>query len=89
MERDLEHFLGPLEHFLGPLEHFLGPLERPGALPGAPGALPGAGEFLSKIAQNSLWLSGGEGLPYFPSVSSPNRFKQLYRGRMNSGSTSR
>lgn len=41
---------------------------------------------LGKITQKSLGLSGREGLSFFsfPGVSSPNRFKQLYRSRMNS-----
>lgn len=41
---------------------------------------------LGKITQKSLGLSSKEGLSFFsfPGVSSPNRFKQLYRSRMNS-----
>lgn len=41
---------------------------------------------LGKITQKSLGLSGKEGLSFFsfPGVTSPNRFKQLYRSRMNS-----
>lgn len=41
---------------------------------------------LGKITQKSLGLSSKEGLSffYFPGVNSPNRFKQLYRSRMNS-----
>lgn len=44
------------------------------------------GQVLGKITQKSLGLSSKEGLSFFsfPSVSSPNRFKQLYRSRMNS-----
>lgn len=44
------------------------------------------GQVLGKITQKSLGLSGNEGLSFFsfPGVSSPNRFKQLYRSRMNS-----
>ncbi|XP_068448084.1 heme oxygenase-like [Clinocottus analis] len=44
------------------------------------------GQVLGRIAQKSMGLSGGEGLSFFafPGVSSPNRFKQLYRSRMNS-----
>ncbi|XP_053299703.1 heme oxygenase 1a [Pleuronectes platessa] len=44
------------------------------------------GQVLGKITQKSLGLSGKEGLSFFsfPGVSSPNRFKQLYRSRMNS-----
>nr|ACO09571.1 Heme oxygenase [Osmerus mordax] len=44
------------------------------------------GQVLGRITQKSLGLkSGEEGLAFFsfPGVSSPNRFKQLYRGRMN------
>jgi len=43
------------------------------------------GQVLGKITQKSLGLSGPEGLSFFsfPGVTSPNRFKQLYRGRMN------
>uniref|UniRef100_A0A8C7GLL7 Heme oxygenase n=1 Tax=Oncorhynchus kisutch TaxID=8019 RepID=A0A8C7GLL7_ONCKI len=45
-----------------------------------------AGQVLGKITQKSIGLSSGEGLSFFsfPGVSSPNRFKQLYRSRMNS-----
>ena len=41
---------------------------------------------LGKITQKSLGLSSKEGLSFFsfPGVSSPHRFKQLYRSRMNS-----
>ncbi|XP_035603778.1 heme oxygenase 1a [Oncorhynchus keta] len=44
------------------------------------------GQILGKITQKSIGLSSGEGLSFFsfPGVSSPNRFKQLYRSRMNS-----
>ncbi|XP_064170309.1 heme oxygenase 1a [Anguilla rostrata] len=44
------------------------------------------GQVLGRITQKSLGLSSGEGLSFFsfPGVSSPNRFKQLYRSRMNS-----
>uniref|UniRef100_A0A8C8GY58 Heme oxygenase n=1 Tax=Oncorhynchus tshawytscha TaxID=74940 RepID=A0A8C8GY58_ONCTS len=44
------------------------------------------GQVLGKITQKSIGLSSGEGLSFFsfPGVSSPNRFKQLYRSRMNS-----
>ncbi|XP_075946285.1 heme oxygenase [Anarhichas minor] len=44
------------------------------------------GQVLSRIAQKSMGLQGSEGLSFFafPGVSSPNRFKQLYRSRMNS-----
>ncbi|XP_054615594.1 heme oxygenase 1a [Dunckerocampus dactyliophorus] len=44
------------------------------------------GQVLGKITQKSLGLSGKEGLSFFsfPGVSSPNRFKQMYRSRMNS-----
>lgn len=44
------------------------------------------GQVLGRIAQKSMGLKGSEGLSFFafPAVSSPNRFKQLYRSRMNS-----
>lgn len=44
------------------------------------------GQVLGKIAQKALGLSTKEGLSffYFPGVNSANRFKQLYRSRMNS-----
>lgn len=44
------------------------------------------GQVLGKITQKSLGLNGKEGLSFFsfPGVSSANRFKQLYRSRMNS-----
>ncbi|XP_063039755.1 heme oxygenase 1a [Engraulis encrasicolus] len=44
------------------------------------------GQVLGRITQKSLGLSSGEGLSFFsfPGVPSPNRFKQLYRSRMNS-----
>ncbi|NP_001297923.1 heme oxygenase 1 [Esox lucius] len=44
------------------------------------------GQVLGKITQKSFGLSSGEGVSFFsfPGVSSPNRFKQLYRSRMNS-----
>ncbi|XP_026215286.1 heme oxygenase 1a [Anabas testudineus] len=44
------------------------------------------GQVLGKLTQKSLGLSGTEGISFFsfPGVSSPNRFKQLYRSRMNS-----
>lgn len=44
------------------------------------------GQVLGKLTQKSLGLSSKEGISFFsfPGVSSPNRFKQLYRSRMNS-----
>ncbi|XP_062874939.1 heme oxygenase 1a [Trichomycterus rosablanca] len=44
------------------------------------------GQVLGKITQKSVGLSGKEGISFFsfPGVTSPNRFKQLYRSRMNS-----
>lgn len=44
------------------------------------------GQVLGRITQKSLGLSSKEGLAFFsfPGVPSPNRFKQLYRSRMNS-----
>ncbi|XP_061882873.1 heme oxygenase-like [Entelurus aequoreus] len=43
------------------------------------------GQVLGRVAQKSMGLKSGEGLSFFafPGVSSPNLFKQLYRGRMN------
>ncbi|XP_056609724.1 heme oxygenase 1a [Triplophysa dalaica] len=43
------------------------------------------GQVLGKITQRSLGLSGNKGVAFFsfPGVLSPNKFKQLYRGRMN------
>lgn len=43
------------------------------------------GQVLGKITQKSLGLSSKEGLAFFsfPGVSSPNRFKQLYRSRLD------
>ncbi|XP_051904789.1 heme oxygenase 1a [Hippocampus zosterae] len=43
------------------------------------------GQVLGKITQKSLRLTGKEGLSFFsfPGVTSANRFKQLYRSRMN------
>ncbi|XP_030638437.1 heme oxygenase [Chanos chanos] len=44
------------------------------------------GQVLGRITQKSLGLKDGKGLSFFsfPSVTSANRFKQLYRSRMNS-----
>ncbi|KAM7386358.1 hypothetical protein PAMA_009129 [Pampus argenteus] len=44
------------------------------------------GQVLGKITQKSLGLSSKEGISFFsfPGVTSANRFKQLYRSRMNS-----
>lgn len=44
------------------------------------------GQVLGKITQRSMGLNGKEGVEFFsfPGVSSPHRFKQLYRSRMNS-----
>ncbi|KAJ8251291.1 hypothetical protein GJAV_G00219760 [Gymnothorax javanicus] len=44
------------------------------------------GQVLGRITQKSLGLNGCEGSSFFsfPGVTSPNRFKQLYRSRMNS-----
>ncbi|MCJ8729955.1 hypothetical protein PDJAM_G00112430 [Pangasius djambal] len=45
-----------------------------------------SGQVLGRIIQKSLGLKNGEGMAFFsfPTVSSPNLFKQLYRSRMNS-----
>ncbi|XP_060758587.1 heme oxygenase 1a [Neoarius graeffei] len=44
------------------------------------------GQVLGKITQRSMGLNGKEGVEFFsfPGVTSPHRFKQLYRSRMNS-----
>ncbi|XP_030649589.1 heme oxygenase 1a [Chanos chanos] len=44
------------------------------------------GQVLGRITQKTLGLVGQEGVSFFsfPGVTSPNRFKQLYRARMNS-----
>uniref|UniRef100_A0A3B4B182 Heme oxygenase n=1 Tax=Periophthalmus magnuspinnatus TaxID=409849 RepID=A0A3B4B182_9GOBI len=44
------------------------------------------GQVLGKLAQKAMELEGKDGLAFFsfPGVSSANRFKQLYRSRMNS-----
>ncbi|XP_058509774.1 heme oxygenase 1a [Solea solea] len=44
------------------------------------------GQVLGKITQKSLGLGSDKGTAFFsfPGVTSPNRFKQLYRSRMNS-----
>ncbi|XP_036408343.1 heme oxygenase 1a isoform X1 [Megalops cyprinoides] len=44
------------------------------------------GQVLGRITQKSMGLRSGEGLSFFsfPGVTSPHRFKQLYRSRMNS-----
>uniref|UniRef100_A0A8C6TEU5 Heme oxygenase n=1 Tax=Neogobius melanostomus TaxID=47308 RepID=A0A8C6TEU5_9GOBI len=44
------------------------------------------GQVLGKLAQKALGLEGTDGLSFFsfPGVNSANRFKQLYRSRMNS-----
>ncbi|KAG9335924.1 hypothetical protein JZ751_003481 [Albula glossodonta] len=44
------------------------------------------GQVLGRITQKSLGLSSEKGVSFFefPGVTSPNRFKQLYRSRMNS-----
>ncbi|XP_076026504.1 heme oxygenase [Genypterus blacodes] len=44
------------------------------------------GQVLGRVTQKSLGLKSSDGLSFFafPGVSSPTRFKQLYRSRMNS-----
>ncbi|XP_034045729.1 heme oxygenase 1a isoform X1 [Thalassophryne amazonica] len=44
------------------------------------------GQVLGKITQKSFGLSSKDGVSFFsfPGVTNPNRFKQLYRSRMNS-----
>nr|XP_040047845.1 heme oxygenase 1a isoform X2 [Gasterosteus aculeatus aculeatus] len=99
LERDLEHFLGSdwrkkvvvpgATHRYQQRLRRIGK-ERPELLVAHAytrylGDLSG-GQVLGKITQKSLGLSSKEGLSFFsfPGVSSANRFKQLYRSRMNS-----
>ncbi|KAM9345785.1 heme oxygenase 1a [Symphorus nematophorus] len=99
LERDLEHFLGSdwrkrvivpaATHKYGQRLRKIGK-ESPELLVAHAytrylGDLSG-GQVLGKITQKSLGLNSKEGLSFFsfPGVSSPNRFKQLYRSRMNS-----
>ncbi|XP_072549457.1 heme oxygenase 1a [Salminus brasiliensis] len=44
------------------------------------------GQVLGKITQKTMGLSGNDGVAFFtfPEVTSPHRFKQMYRSRMNS-----
>ncbi|XP_068435228.1 heme oxygenase 1a [Clinocottus analis] len=98
LERDLGHFFGPgwrervvvpaATHRYGQRLREIG-RESPELLVAHAytrylGDLSG-GQVLGKITQKSLGLSGREGLSFFsfPGVTSPNRFKQLYRARMN------
>ncbi|RVE69157.1 hypothetical protein OJAV_G00074840 [Oryzias javanicus] len=99
LERDLEHFFGPdwkkkvivpaathkYEQRLRKIGKQNPELLVAHAYTRYLGDLSG-GQVLGKITQKSLGLSGKEGLSFFsfPGVSSPNRFKQLYRSRMNS-----
>ncbi|KAM9391829.1 HMG domain-containing protein 4a isoform 2-T2 [Pholidichthys leucotaenia] len=99
LERDLEHFFGPdwKERVIVPAatHRYTQRLrtigrENPELLVAHAytrylGDLSG-GQVLGKITQKSLGLSSKEGLSFFsfPGVTSPNRFKQLYRARMNS-----
>ncbi|KAM6904419.1 heme oxygenase 1a [Xenentodon cancila] len=99
LERDLEHFFGSdwKSRVIVPAatHRYVQRLQRIGsekpellvahAYTRYLGDLSG-GQVLGKITQKSLGLSGKEGLSFFtfPGVSSPNRFKQLYRSRMNS-----
>uniref|UniRef100_A0AAZ3RBD3 Heme oxygenase 1a n=1 Tax=Oncorhynchus tshawytscha TaxID=74940 RepID=A0AAZ3RBD3_ONCTS len=83
LERDLEHFFGQewQKRVIIPAathRYTQRLLQGTGDLSG--------GQVLGKITQKSIGLSSGEGLSFFsfPGVSSPNRFKQLYRSRMNS-----
>ncbi|XP_061567601.1 heme oxygenase 1a [Cololabis saira] len=99
LERDLEHFLGSdwKSRVIVPAatHRYVQRLQQIGsespellvahAYTRYLGDLSG-GQVLGKITQKSLGLSSKEGLSFFsfPGVSSPNRFKQLYRSRMNS-----
>lgn len=99
LERDLEHFFGPdwRKKIIVPAatQRYQQRLRQIGrenpvllvahAYTRYLGDLSG-GQVLGKITQKSIGLSGKEGLSFFsfPGVTSPNRFKQLYRSRMNS-----
>ncbi|KPP71357.1 Heme oxygenase-like, partial [Scleropages formosus] len=77
----LEHLEKDLEHFYG--EHWRDRVIVPAATHRYTQRLR---QVLGRITQKSLGLENGKGLSFFsfPAVSSPNRFKQLYRSRMNS-----
>ncbi|KTG41386.1 hypothetical protein cypCar_00026898 [Cyprinus carpio] len=83
LELDLEHFFGP--HWRKRIGKNSPDLLVAHAYTRYLGDLSG-GQVLGKITQKSLGLSGNKGILFFsfPGVSSPNRFKQLYRSRMNS-----
>ncbi|KAA8585634.1 hypothetical protein FQN60_004328, partial [Etheostoma spectabile] len=83
LEQDLEHFLG--SDWRKKIGEESPELLLPHAYTRYLGDLSG-GQVLGKITQKSLGLSSTDGLSFFsfPGVSSPNRFKQLYRSRMNS-----
>ncbi|XP_008328986.1 heme oxygenase 1a [Cynoglossus semilaevis] len=99
LQKDLEHFFGPnwKEQVIVPAathryERRLREIGRTNPLLLVPhaytrylGDLSG-GQVLGKITQKCLGLNDSEGTQFFsfPAVSSPNRFKQLYRSRMNS-----
>ncbi|KAM4634602.1 heme oxygenase 1a [Polymixia lowei] len=99
LERDLEHFLGPdwRKRTIVPAatQRYVQRLRKIGtenpmllvahAYTRYLGDLSG-GQVLGKITQRSMGLSGKEGVSFFqfPGVTSPTRFKQLYRSRMNS-----
>ncbi|CAL9693466.1 unnamed protein product [Knipowitschia caucasica] len=99
LERDLEVFLGPqwrsrlivpaATHRYAQRLRQIGK-ERPELLVAHAytrylGDLSG-GQVLGKLAQKAMRLDSADGLSFFsfPGVSSANRFKQLYRSRMNS-----
>ncbi|KTF90279.1 hypothetical protein cypCar_00028635 [Cyprinus carpio] len=83
LELDLEHFFGP--HWRKRIGRNRPDLLVAHAYTRYLGDLSG-GQVLGKITQKSLGLSGNKGVLFFsfPGVTSPNRFKQLYRSRMNS-----
>ncbi|XP_078140755.1 heme oxygenase 1a [Centroberyx gerrardi] len=99
LERDLEHFFGPdwRKKIIIPAatHRYVQTLRKIGrenpmllvahAYTRYLGDLSG-GQVLGKITQKSMGLTGKEGISFFlfPGVTSPNRFKQLYRSRMNS-----
>ncbi|XP_026859209.1 heme oxygenase 1a isoform X2 [Electrophorus electricus] len=99
LERDLEHFFGPQwkQRVIVPAatHRYTERLREIGK--NSPNLLVAhtytrylgdlsGGQVLGKIAQKTLGLGGTEGVAFFtfPGVTSPHRFKQLYRSRMNS-----
>ncbi|XP_056143981.1 heme oxygenase 1a [Lampris incognitus] len=97
LEKDLEHLIGPdwRKRIVTPAatQRYVQRLQKIGkenpmllvahAYTRYLGDLSG-GQVLGKITQKSIGLSEGVSFFLFPGVTSPNRFKQLYRSRMNS-----